>query len=58
MGGYQPVQVDYIHYNPVKHSHVAMVEDLPYSRFHLKVERGIYELDWLADETVRNLEMD
>jgi hypothetical protein len=26
--------IDYIHYNPVKHGHVAKVVDWPYSSFH------------------------
>jgi putative transposase len=26
--------VDYIHYNPVKHGHVARVADWPHSSFH------------------------
>jgi putative transposase len=50
--------VDYIHYNPVKHGHVARVGDWPYSSFHRYVERGIYDLDWGADDTIRGLEME
>jgi putative transposase len=38
-------QVDYIHYNPVKHGHVKRVADWPYSSFHRYVERGIYNLE-------------
>jgi putative transposase len=38
--------VDYIHYNPVKHGHV------------MRVERGVYSLDWAADADVRGLEME
>ncbi len=38
--------VDYIHYNPVKHGHVARVADWPYSTFHRYVQRGIYPPDW------------
>ncbi|HWQ94416.1 MAG TPA: transposase, partial [Gammaproteobacteria bacterium] len=30
--------VDYIHWNPVKHSHVVRVADWPYSTFHSLVE--------------------
>ena len=38
--------VDYIHYNPVKHGHVAHVVDWPYSTFHRYVQQGIYPSDW------------
>ena len=50
--------IDYIHYNPVKHGHVTRVADWPYSSFHRYVERGIYTLDWAADDNVRILEME
>jgi putative transposase len=51
-------QVDYIHYNPVKHGHVTRVADWPYSSFHGYVRRGIYDLEWAADDDVRRLEME
>jgi putative transposase len=38
--------MDYIHYNPVKHQHVARVVDWPYSTFHRYVEEGVYPRDW------------
>ncbi len=38
--------VDYIHFNPVKHGHVAQVTDWPHSSFHTYVERGILGRDW------------
>jgi putative transposase len=50
--------VDYIHYNPVKHGHATRVVDWPYSSFYRYVERGIYDLDWAADDNVRSLEME
>jgi len=50
--------VDYIHFNPVKHGHVTRVADWPYSSFHRYVERGIYTLEWAADDDVRRLEME
>jgi putative transposase len=37
---------DYIHYNPVKHGHVACPSEWPYSSFHRWVEAGVYEKDW------------
>jgi putative transposase len=41
--------VDYIHWNPVKHSHVVRVADWPYSTFHRYAARGVYPLDWAGD---------
>jgi putative transposase len=41
--------VDYIHFNPVKHGHVARVRDWPYSSFHRMVRRGVYPNDWAGD---------
>ncbi|MCW1936438.1 transposase [Pseudomonas sp. MDMC_285] len=39
---------DYIHYNPLKHGHVARLADWPYSSFHRAVAQGIYPADWCA----------
>jgi putative transposase len=41
--------VDYIHFNPVKHGHVARVVDWPHSSFHRFVERGLLVADWGGD---------
>ncbi|MFD0740402.1 transposase [Lysobacter koreensis] len=38
--------VDYIHFNPVKHGHVARVADWPYSTFHRHVAEGRLPPDW------------
>ncbi len=38
--------VDYIHYNPVKHGHVAQVSDWPHSSFHRYVAQGLLTPDW------------
>ena len=38
--------MDYIHWNPVKHGHVARVVDWPYSSIHQRVTRGVYVRDW------------
>ena len=43
--------VDYVHFNPVKHGHVARVYDSPYSSFHRFVAAGSYPLDWAGDTT-------
>jgi putative transposase len=41
--------VDYIHFNPVKHGHVARVADWPHSSFHRYVEGGLLAADWGGD---------
>jgi putative transposase len=41
--------IDYIHFNPVKHRHVARVADWPHSSFHRHVERGLLAADWGGD---------
>jgi putative transposase len=45
---------DYIHFNPVKHGHVARVVDWPHSSFHRMMRLGIYSEDWGGD--IRNVE--
>ena len=42
--------VDYIHFNPVKHGHVARVADWHYSSFHRYMEQGLCRLDWAGGE--------
>ena len=34
--------MDYLHYNPVKHSLVKEVKDWPHSTFHRYVRAGVY----------------
>ena len=41
--------VDYIHFNAVKHGHVARVENWPHSSFHRMVRLGVYPRDWAGD---------
>jgi len=38
--------MDYLHYNPVKHGHVAHVKAWPYSSFHKLVGMQIYPENW------------
>ncbi|MGH8603084.1 MAG: REP-associated tyrosine transposase, partial [Gammaproteobacteria bacterium] len=38
--------VDYIHFNPVKHGHVARAVDWPHSTFHRYVAEGRLPQDW------------
>ena len=47
--------VNYIHYNPVKHGHVARVADWPYSTFHQAVKKGQYPSDWSEEPIFRRL---
>ena len=52
--------VDYIHYNPVKHGHVSLPAQWPFSSFHKAVKMGWYEMDWGASEPdmIRGMEME
>ena len=47
--------VDYIHYNPVRHGHVASAAQWPYSSFGRFVNNGIYLLDWGGTEAARTM---
>jgi len=38
--------VEYIHYNPVKHGHVSIAVDWPYSTIHQYIKRGLVNPDW------------
>jgi putative transposase len=38
--------LDYIHYNAVKHRHVACPHDWPHSSFHRYASEGYYDRDW------------
>jgi len=52
--------VDYIHYNPVKHSLAERPVDWKYSSFHKYVKEGIYDKNWgamtelLFDDSIGN----
>jgi putative transposase len=41
--------VDYTHFNPVRHGHVARVADWPHSTFHREVRAGRLPADWAGD---------
>lgn len=41
--------MDYLHYNPVKHSLVEQAKDWPYSSFHRYVEAGVYGKNWAME---------
>ena len=38
--------MDYVHFNPVRHGHVTLARDWPYSTFHRLVKVGLYPADW------------
>jgi putative transposase len=42
--------VDYVHWNPKKHGHVASVRDWPWSSFHRYVELGEYAREWGSED--------
>ena len=48
-------QIDYIHYNPVKHGLVKNVKDWQYSSFHKFVKQGLYANDWGSTEDIKNI---
>ena len=41
--------VDYIHWNPVKHGHVARPADWPHSSIHRYMQNGLLPVDWGVD---------
>ena len=52
--------IDYIHYNPVKHSHCARPLDWRYSSFATMVSRGWYTEDWgsVVPDSVRDMDLE
>jgi putative transposase len=38
--------INYVHFNPVKHGHVARIEDWPHSSFHRYRQRGTLPENW------------
>ena len=43
------IDLNYIHFNPVKHGLVPRVCDWPHSSFHQYVKRGDLSEDWGGD---------
>jgi putative transposase len=41
--------VDYIHFNPVKHGHVKVAVDWPYSTIHEYIRKGLLDSHWGHD---------
>jgi putative transposase len=48
--------VDYIHYNPVKHGHVARAVEWPYSSLHRYIAEGILWPEWGVVEPPRDFD--
>ena len=48
-------QINYIHYNPVKHGQVNKVKDWQYSSFHKFVKLGLYDNDWGSEKDIENI---
>ena len=48
-------QINYIHYNPVKHGLVKKVKIWEYSSFHKFVKNGLYEENWGSSKDVENI---
>lgn len=54
-------QINYIHYNPVKHGYVQKVKDWQYSSFMKYVQNNLYEENWgsVKDiETSKNIDFE
>lgn len=47
--------VDYIHFNPVKHGHVARVVEWPHSSFHRYVKSGVIESNWGGESRMNGI---
>ncbi|MEM9002535.1 MAG: transposase [Cyanobacteria bacterium P01_F01_bin.86] len=52
--------MDYIHYNPVKHSYCSSPSDWRYSSFHRLVQTGLYAAEWgtLPLSVLRQMEIE
>ena len=48
-------QINYIHYNPVKHGLVKNVKDWPYSSFHKFIEQSLYDINWGSEADIKNI---
>lgn len=48
-------QINYIHYNPVKHGLVKNVKDWRYSSFCKFVKQGLYDINWGCSKDIENI---
>ncbi len=49
-------QINYIHYNPVKHGLAQNVKDWEYSSFHKFVKQGFYNKDWGSYKDIESIQ--
>ncbi|MBR6163601.1 transposase [bacterium] len=47
--------IDYVHFNPVKHGYVKSVKDWEYSSFHKFVKNNLYDINWGSEENILNI---
>ena len=48
-------QINYIHYNPVKHGYVKSLKDWKYSSFHKFVKKGLYDINWGSNTDIKEI---
>ena len=48
-------QINYIHYNPVKHGYAKSVKDWEYSSFHKFVKKGLYDINWGSNTDIKEI---
>ena len=48
-------QINYIHYNPVKHGYAKSVKDWEYSSFHKFVKKGLYNINWGSNTDIKEI---
>ena len=48
-------QINYIHYNPVKHGLVASVKNWQYSSFHKFVKNKLYDINWGSSQDIKDI---
>ena len=48
-------QINYIHYNPVKHGYAKSVKDWEYSSFHKFVKNKFYDINWGSNTDIKEI---
>ena len=48
-------QINYIHYNPVKHGYAKSVKDWKYSSFHKFVKNKFYDINWGSNTDIKEI---
>src|SRR5574344_1304987 len=49
-------QINYIHYNPVKHGFVNSVKDWKFSSFYKFVKQSLYDENWGSSKDIKNIQ--